>query len=275
MAPTLIPPQTAWSAPSPVYVSGEESLRLTSFANLAGLTLTLTARVMTLDGTIHANSVPHAPNSNRTAATSALGLPEGWLLGVTAAVTAGSSTSGAVWVKLELVRGAAGVQTVLQTLVNDFCSTNSPSFWPGGQCIDPTDGPGNLRVITGTQPGAGADISETVPTNVRWELLSFLAGLTTSVTVATRFAELVLDDGTNNYGFFPQGIGQAASLGWNYTWGQGVNRFQDVAINVVAAGVPVGIRLGAGHRIRTNTGFIQAGDQWSAPHYLVREWFDI
>lgn len=275
MAPAIIPPQSALSAPSPVYLSGEESLRLTSFANLGGLALTLTARVMTLDGCIHANSVSHTPNSNRTAATTVLGLPEGWLLGATVAVTGGASTSGAVWVKLDLVRGAAGVQTVLQTLINDFTSLNSPSFWPGGQCIDPTDGPGNLRSISGTTPGAGAEVSETVPTGARWELLSIVWTLVTSAAVANRFADMTLDDGANVYFRCGPTVTQAASTTQLYSAFQGAGPVTRDGNVTVERSVPTGNRLAAGHRIRSNTTAIQAADQYSAVQYLVREWFDI
>lgn len=136
------------------------------------------------------------------------------------------------------------------------------------------EGPGLLRSITGTTPAAGAEISETVPTGARWELHSFGAQLVTSGTVANRLPMFIVDDGTTAFFRRSATSNHAASATDQYTFAPtpdsatANNNLQNVAS-------PVGLRLASGYRIRTSTGSIQVGDQWSAVQYLVREWRDL
>lgn len=270
-----VPPQCYIAAPSPVYLTGEEILRLTTFANAAGLTVTLSGRVLRPDNTIAPFTTTNAPASNRTGVSTIERLPEGWLLGAIAKVTGGGTSFGQVWGQLELVRGEGSAAIVVQSLANDFISTNAPLMFPGGQNVDPLDGAGNLRSITGTTPGAGADISETVPTAARWELIAFRAQLVTAVAVANRSALLTLDDGTNIFYGSPVITSQAASLTERYSWAPG-NIPTTVLVTIeVPAPLPINNRLPAGARIRTATVNLQAADQWSAVQYLVREWLDV
>lgn len=268
------PPQQWIAGPSPVYLTGEELLRITTIANLGSLVVTVAGRVLRPDNTIAPFQFTHVPNSNRTVATTVVALPEGWLLGAVAKVTSGSPSFGAVWGSLELVRGAGSAAIAVQSLANDFISANAPLMWPGSANVDPLEGAGNLRSITGTTPGAGAEVSETVPTGARWELISFWVQLITAVAVANRVVELIFDDGTLEY--FRAGTtgNQAASITGQHVWTQGLilAGFDNVAL--WPGYLPFNNRLGAGHRIRTKTNNIQGADQHGPVQYLVREWFD-
>lgn len=269
------PPQQWIPAPAPVYLTGEESLRLTTFANLANLVVTLTGRVLRPDNTISRFSIPHTPNSNRTAATTTLAMPEGWLLGVEAKLTTGATTFGQVWAQLELVIGSGSTALPLQLLGNDFVSANAALVYPGGANVDPLDGAGNLRSITGATPSAGANVNETVPTAAQWELLAIRCRLITSAVVANRNLRWQLDDGANTYFESTAAFNQAASQTVFYVAAQGQN---DRAVGAVALGsscLPIGVRMGAGHRIRTQVDLIDVGDQIALVQYLVKERFDV
>lgn len=270
-----LPPQQWISAPSPVYLTGEEQLRLTTFANAAGLTVTLSGRVLRPDNTIARFVVTNTPNSNRTAASTIERLPEGWLLGAVAKVTGGAPSFGAVWAQLELVCGEGGAAFVVQSLANDFISTNAPLMFPGGQNVDPLEGAGNLRSIAGTTPGAGAEISEVVPTAARWELIAFAANLVTSASVGTRNSVLTLDDGANIFARMPALNNQPASNNITLDWMEGGQWNAGQPNQAWMIALAVNNRLGAGFRVRTSTVGIQAGDQYSAVQYLVREWLDV
>jgi hypothetical protein len=262
-------------APSPVYVTGEEALRMTVFANAAGLTVTLRARVLGVDGVVRPGVLAVTPNSNRTATTVTLLLSEGWLLGAEAGITAGTPLGNGVWGILELVRGPASSLTPFQMLTSDFISTSSPLFWPSEAYIEPLDGAGCLRSIAGTSPGAGAEVSETVPANARWELLAFKATFVTSAAVANRTPGLQLDDGTTAFWRIEPTVAQAASSSRVKTWSPGYGAFINGSGNLDVMMLLAGNRLGPGFRIRTSTGNIDVADQWSAVQYLVREWFDV
>lgn len=261
-------------APSPLYVTGEDNLRVTAYSNTAGVTLAIVGRGLRTNGdpTPIADSI--APGSGRTAVTKIIGLSEGWLLGIAVAPAAGITALGATWVQIDLVRGTGANAQLVQTLGYGFVSLRSGFGWPGSASLVSTDGPGVLRSIAGTTPGAGVEISETVPAGARWELLSLRAVLTTAVAVANRVVTVTLDDGTTVYGQYPTGLSEPASSAYSYNYGQGLARFADVSPTALVGGLPINIRLGAGHRIRTATANLQAADQWGSLQYLVREWLE-
>lgn len=136
---------------------------------------------------------------------------------------------------------------------------------------DSLDGPGTLKSITGTNPAAGTEISETVPANAVWKPLSISYSLVTATTAADRFPQPVLDDGTNVYYAPPSFGAHAANLTKTYN-------IADVEINASTSTVnvniplPAGIVLQSGHRFKTNTSGIQAEDNYSAPQLYVEEW---
>ena len=262
-------------APSSIYLTGEEWLRVTTVANVS-VTLTVVGRVLVANtDEVIPFVFTHTPNSNRTIATQNQALPEGWLLGVSVFASSGTPAVGAVWISLDIIRGFGAVGVIVQSLTAGFCSTSFTLSWPGSSVVGPTGGTGNLRAIVGTTPAAGADITETVPTNAKWQLLSFAASLTTAAAVATRTPDFLIDDGTNiDYQVGPTAT-QAASLTRLYAVGASVgNAWQnDAAVNNWPGYNPM--LIPSGGRIRTSTGSIQAADQWTSPKYTVLEWMTV
>ncbi len=277
MIPTFAgtPSPESVAAPSPVFLSGEESLRITSFGNAAGVTLQINGRVLRPDNTRSPIQVLHVPSSNRTAAITQVALSEGWLLGLDVRALSGAPAGNAVWVLLELVSGSGNSAIPLQALAWDFVTANNPLMYPGSANVEPLDGAGCLRAIVGSAPGAGVNLSETVPTNARWELIAFEVVLTTAVAVANRIVSLTLDDGANTYFADSPNIAQAASTVGGYFFAEGQSKLVAPVATAVPCNLPVNNRLGAGHRIKTVTIALQAADQFAAPNYLVREWFDV
>ena len=266
------PSPAAIYAPSPVYLTGEEWLRVTSFANTAGIVLGVTGRIFRPDNVPVPIAESHTPNSNRTVNQTRHPLSEGWLLGLDVLATAGAPLFGQVWVCLELVRGGTANAQVVQALAMGFPTTRTPLVWPGGANVLPLDGPANLRAITGTAPGAGNEVSETVPAGARWQLLNFHALFNTSAVVANRAPALRIDDGANIYFGSPTIVAQVASTGLRYCWFPGA--VPTTILLTPFAPLPLTIVnfLPAGHRIRTQTANLDPGDTWTGVQYLVREW---
>lgn len=131
---------------------------------------------------------------------------------------------------------------------------------------------GVIRTVTGTNPAAGAEVSETVPAGKEWRLLSIAVALVTSATAATRRPHLLIDDGTTVSYRRASNATQAASLTQNYVFaGEG----PEAAVRGTWVADPLpSLPLGAGYRIRTSTESIQAGDDYGAPVLLVEE-FDV
>jgi hypothetical protein len=271
----------AVQASTPLYLTGEDGLRLTLFNSAAGVTAEIRGRFLPAKTDAHEDDptvgpFAHAltPTTNRAASTRTEILGEGWLLDWSVVVTAGTPAIGQCYALVEIVRGKTGNVLPLSTLGFGYLSTSKRIGGPGVGMMDFLDGGGALRSITAAVPGAGAEISEAVPTNARWELIALKFLLTTSVGVANRVVRLALDDGTNIFYQVSTATNQAASLGVTYSAAQGVPFFAFAADSFDLLPLPDNIRLGPGMRWRTVTNQIQVADQYSAIFYLVREWIE-
>lgn len=130
-----------------------------------------------------------------------------------------------------------------------------------------------ITTTVGTNPAAGAEVSQTVPAGERWTLKSLVVQLVTSITVASRRVSLVIDDGTNVIARITAGATQAATETRDYHFlanlGYADSAFES---NVLDTGMPE-LVLPAGYRIRTITENLDNGvnkDDFGAPtiHYL-------
>ncbi len=141
--------------------------------------------------------------------------------------------------------------------------------------IDGTlDGPGTVKSITGTDPAAGNEISETVPANTIWNPLSFRGSFVTDATTAAREVTLLTDDGTNITMTIPATFDHDESLTRVYNFidvGQSLVPTQAITERVIP--MP-SILLTAGHKISTTVVNLEAGDNWGAPQFKVVEWHD-
>jgi hypothetical protein len=198
-------------------------------------------------------------------------LGEGFILSVNVYCLTTSLQRGQVYVRFMFLRGNITQAYLGQVLCQGYVTTNSSQFFPFGQNEMSTSGRGAMRSITGTTPAAGAEISETVPAGAMWRLISIFYQLNTSATVASRFLSLIVDDGTNIL-FNPLGLVTSIPAGNNerMTWSAGGPSFQSTGF--CATPLPVDLFMPAGYRFRTSTPAIQAGDQYTAPQYLVEEW---
>lgn len=262
-APLLVPPGA-------FYFRGDDDLRIVSFNSASGVVLAGTGRMMTPDGAIVPFDFRHTPNTDRTANASMHAIGEGWLLHLTLIVASGTPTFGQTWASVQLVRGRTGNVTVLGELASGFVGTTQRLSWPGGTLGSTLEGPGRIRSITGTDPAAGVEISDTVPTGARWKLFAWRATLVTDATAANRLPALVIDDGTTEIYRAVSTTNHTASLTWAYNAAIAGAAAAQSASNVGLI-LPASLVLLAGYRIRTVTAAIVAGDNWGAPQLLVEE----
>ena len=275
-APPVVgfPRDAARWTPMPWLFTAEDVLQLDSVCSQSGVTVTVNGVLLSADLQLLPFSWTHSPNSNRTVATTRVSLGLGWLQHVRVLVTGGAAKQGECFVALRVCRGLTSNAIVLATIAAGYVTTTTDLYTPGGTIGTSLDGAGTVRSITGTTPAAGADILETVPTNARWELIAFTAQLTTSAVVASRVVGLTIDDGTNIYFRDSPAFTQTANLIDIYSFANGQSKIAAPSSSFVLGNVPVDNRLIATHRIRTKTLFIDVGDQWTAPQYLVREWLE-
>ena len=131
---------------------------------------------------------------------------------------------------------------------------------------------GRLRSITGTDPAAGAEISETVPDRRRWKILSIAITLTTDATVDDREVRLIIDDGTNTILIVRLTNKQAATNTYSYYF-TNIGVAETKRINSILIPIPT-LTLSPNSRIQTSTDKMKAGDNYAAPQLLLKEWID-
>jgi hypothetical protein len=253
------------------YVDGTETIRLTAFSAAAGVTLALSGRVLVDDGRVVPFNHRLAPTSDRVATIFETTLPCGWLLGASARVTGGAPADGLTYGAISIGYGAGAQFTELEVLAAGTITAARKIAFPFGPILGPLDSPGALRAIVGTDPAAGAEVSETVPTGARQELIAFRVTLVTDATVASRNPILILDDGANAFYHMASMLPITASLTSAVAWGKAAQLSIAAVNSVPTSALPVDNDLLGGFRIRTSTAALQAGDNYGAPVYLVRE----
>jgi hypothetical protein len=259
--------------PSQYYLSPDDHLFLRVWNSAAGVTVTLRYRYLQPRLGVLAGTIPLTPSTDRTANFLRVPLAEGFLLSVALQTSAGTPRRGQTFCQVGIVRGGELADEPAALLISDYLHDTLLLAWPGGLLRSSVEGPGVLRSITGTDQAAGAEISETVPTNARWRFYSLVASLVTSAAVANRFPNIAFDDGANVHARVGSNTAQAASLtrAWAFSGAPLIQALSGTALIVV--GAPE-IYLAAGHRIRTITENFQAGDNWGAPQFLVEEWIE-
>lgn len=254
-----------------LYVTGEDQLRLRSMNSAAGVILALEGRVLRLDGSISPISSPQTPNTDRTFQTTLHQIGEGWLQHVSVRATAGAPRRGQCYVWVEIVRGQTNAVQPLGCVLKGYVTDTSGLAWPGSPLADPADGPGVIRSITGTDPAANTEFSETVPANARWRLLAVSVALVADANAANRETTLIIDDGATIVAEIPSGTAQTANQTRRLTFARNVQRFATAQALGIAAPLPDAILMG-GYRVRSVTTNIQAGDNYGAPQLWVEEW---
>lgn len=239
--------------------------------NGSGITVRVDYRWLTPSGEIKEGEFFTKPFSATFFTT--FPLYEGWLLSFAGRITLGYSSGTWCFLQAFVARQAfVSIANPMHSAIwQGFIYNSTLNGWPGTPSREMTDGAGVLRSIVGTLQPVGTEILETVPPQRRWNLLAFRAGLTTSATVANRFAGYLIDDGTNVFLQIRTSVALTASNLNVYEITPG-NQFYNDTQGDFFLPAPTPVLLKAGYRIRTGTNGLQAGDQWSAPLYLVQEW---
>jgi hypothetical protein len=256
---------------SAVYLQRDDRLRISAWNAVSGLVVHVRARYQLPSGMIVPQLLVVTPTADRALSSGAFDLGEGYLLSVTATASGASPARGQSFVQVTLDRGGAPGAGAAAVLIAGYLEAAMALGWPGGQQIDASDGAGALRSVTGTNPAAGAEVSETVPTGARWRLRGLRAQLVTDATVATRRVHLVVDDGTNT--LIDQALAdtQTASLTRNYNLAP-YQYAPAAAAAEIYGPLPGDLVLRPGWRVRTATDNLAVGDNWGAPQLYVEEW---
>ncbi len=256
--------------PNSIYISLDDSLFFYCVPSVV-CTLRIGLRYLLPTGEIKVGEYDLTTAATRSPQVMIQSLGEGFILGINVFCLTQPLRRGQVWVKFVLQRGGINVQQLTQTICQGYVTEYTSLFWPSAQTDYEFSGYGNLRSVTGTTPGAGADISESVPAGAIWKLHSFHYNLTTSAAGVNRTLLLYMDDGTNRlielFAVAQVPPASAYSIFWEMIPTVGVSNLSNM-INPL----PNPVFLPAGFRIRTQTINIDVADQYAGVQYLVEEW---
>jgi hypothetical protein len=255
-----------------LFIANGDALVVNGWNSVVGQSLTIRTRRRTPQGDLVTSENTLALTANRQANTLAISLNDGTLVGVAVHPTV-AVQRGQTFVRIGLARGTGNPEQVI--LAQDYVTAAAPLAWPGGRMSSPTEGPGAIRIIIGTNPPPGIGYStETVPTNAVWELRSISATLVTDATSTVRLPviEILLDETTPLY-YYGSPTSQLGNLTVNHFFVQAGTEHATRDSTRVGM-LPLGARLRGGLQIRYRVSNMQAGDDLSSPRLLVEEWID-
>ncbi len=223
--------------------------------------ITCLVTVLFRDGSLRDFPLQHNSSTGRTVNTSQTGaMPlDGIVVGVNIQNAAGLKR-GAVLAEA-FIAGPAGFarQFLCRAYVYDG------RFVGLGEFEDPLSGRGLIRSITGTNPAAGVEISETVPTNARWRPLS--VDTINAIGAASINASLTITDGTTQKwrsALIATGTGTELIV-----WAQGVTLNEADLFSTVPL-----LAGDIAEAFELVTAGISADDDYAAPQLLVEEWIE-
>jgi len=268
-------PHGVIATPFQFHVTGEDNLEITTFNSVAGVRVDVHVRFLDdSDVVSKAYAIHHTPNTDRTAATTRHALGAGALLNLRAVAGAGSPLVGQTFVIVRVVRGMTANAIALGTLVQGYVTGNQDLAYPGSPLVGSTDVEPPVRFVIGTDPPAGTQSTETVPSGARWEVVMYTIALNTSAVAATRRLSLHINTVAEFLGQFTPSATQAASLRYVYTFGQGLSSEGAVKSAFVNYPLATSLILSAGARLITSIENLDAGDNLEAPKMHIREWLE-
>lgn len=262
-------------SPSQFYLTGEDQLRITTSNSLVGVALKVQLRTARIDGTIQPQSFDHTPNTDRTVKQSDFQIGEGSVLNVTVFANQGAPLIGQTYVIVQLVRGMGAAAIVLGTILAGYVTSVQALGFPGSPIATSIEGGGYVRAISGTAPAVGSAVIETVPAGARWEFLTGQTTLITSATVSNRVVTFVTVLGGIVRSRTVNPTPQLASNGGTYITAQNVTTQADVGNSVWQTAWPTSYALLTGTQLLISAFGLQAGDQFSALEFIVREWLEV
>lgn len=255
------------------YIQSDDRLFVAAYSSVASLVVRFSGYFLDARGEVNHYAIDVAPTSDRAVTSELQIFGEGFLLSCTAHLLTGNANRGQCYVRARIQRGTGATLVPIAQVLGGYVTDDySPSF-PYGKIEGPLEGPGMLRSVTGTDPAAGVELAETVPTGARWRLCEVRFTFTADATVTSRRVRLGLDDGTN---LFRQGLSDEAHTAGNAfaysagNWGA----TQSAAGGTKPLMFPLPADLLAGWRMVTATINLQAGDNYSAPQMMVEEWIE-
>lgn len=267
--------------PAALYFGPDDKIHLRIWNSFAGLQVGFVARILQPNGNLAVLDQRVTPTSDRLINRFTLGLPEGWLLSCELAQVSSTPNRGQCYANASIGRGKTASQydtgpagqVSTGKLIAGYLQDDVALGFPGGRNVDTLEGAGFLRSVTGTDPAANTEITETVPTGTRWKLRGMHVQFVTDANVANRDIRFFVDDGAATIIITGSTVVQTASLTREYALAAH-GQLGAFGTSKLFVPLPPDLILLEGWRIRTSTGSMQAGDNFGPPQLYVEEWIN-
>ena len=254
------------------YIGNNQQIRIFTWNGNASVTLIrMDLRILRRNGVIDTVAISYTPTSNRVAAGTQFNCGTGWILSGIITPLTGSPRRGDTYVLVTIydTKENKGIQTLCQ----EYITPATLAMFPFGKTGYQVEGTGKLTSITGTDPAAGAEISEITPTNARWKIRALSASFVADANVANRTIEIVIDDGTNEI----LRLQDRTVITAGQTRTMQLQTFSALPADTTTTHyfvLPGDFVMLQGYRIRTETTNIQVGDNFGAPTMIIEEWLE-
>ena len=255
-------------------VTADDQLAIGVRNALAGVQVSLGARIWSLDGEFIDISEVITPPADRALRYTFKPMHDGYL--VAAALESTGATfpvRGQTYVTLQLIRPPTFAFRMNRWLCADYLSGSTSTGWPWGRTVGSTEGQGALYSILATNPAAGVEWSQIVPPGARWRIRGIRATLVTSAVVANRLPSLVIDDGVNTLMQIESPNPEAAGGAVVYNFIPDIP-YLPLVTSQQPVFLPPDLQLEPGWHIKSSTGSLDAADQWSNIRLTIEEWLE-
>ncbi len=152
---------------------------------------------------------------------------------------------------------------IVQQLTSGYIYAQKALSWPNTQQVDLRPGGGKLSNFVGSDPAAGAEISETVPNGEVWKIKNMQTFLTTNATVGTRRPKFIIAPPVGPAHYLFAAFDQTASTGFAYIIEALGNEQDEVDGDIIKVLMPNEIIAPAGTVISTEINGGTVGDNWT------------
>lgn len=253
------------------YLADQDELRFGVTTAIANIVVGCSGLLRNAQGEIVAFDMRQAVTADRVETVLQQNIGTGHIMHCQSYLVSGTNIDRGIFVNARIVRESGAIDQPQYTLFSGYLDGGHQPSFPYDRLMAPLEGPGRIRSFTGTNPAAGVEITESVPAGAAWRIISMLATLATDANAANRQVRVLLDDGANIHYEHTASASVIANSTLPFCFSDNGVESQS-NLNLLNVALPTMTWLPAGHRIRTNTVNLQAGDNWTAPIMLVVEW---
>ena len=258
-------------------VTGEDNIRVITAGAVGGVTIHVQGRFLdAASGKTIPFDFPCRISSDRSEIATIFPLGTGYILNLSVYAVP-PVVIGQCFVIVTIVRGLSGALFLVGTLLAGYVTNAQALGWPGTPIDNSIEKGGYYRMIAGTTPAAGNEITETCPTGARWDLIACNLTLTPISNTGRWIRFAINNNGRVPYISAMTAVSTADTENINFIVSQSpifmtlhLNSF-----NTFLSPINTPTVLLAGDFFETLTVNLAPGDQYLQPTYLVREWLEV